>query len=260
MKHITQSGLIENAHEEQHSKNSWSRSIGFRRTPRARRDFPMNGAVLGSVFCPVEVEVLIAAAPCPWWRSMIQLGVSMGLRTTEALWLAWSDFDFAAGAATVACEPVPSTVGGDDIPRPSLALHRRRIVPLTAAAIAALTELRDQGAPGSMVFIPNWKIDQLWLDIHADHSLRPDRIAPGLYDYFRYIQRCARLRLARRLGIELTEVRWPYRPLSALRNTYAVTLASETRPAELAAHLGVARIRDVLGYFEIAAAATGGEP
>lgn len=210
-------------------------------------------------FSPVEVEAMTAAAPCPWWRSLIHLGTSMGLRTTEVLWLAWSDVDFAARAVNVTCEPVPCTDGGDEIPRPSLPLHRRRIVPLTAAATAALTELRDQRVRGSMVFIPDWKIDQLWLDIHAHHSLRPDRIAPGLYDYFRHIQRCARLWLARRLGIELAEVQWPYRPLSALRNTYAITLARELQPREHAAHLGVARVRDVLGYFETAVAPSEGQ-
>ncbi len=205
-------------------------------------------------FSPVEVEAMIAAAPCPWWRSLIYLGTSMGLRTTEVLWLAWSDVDFAARAVNVTCEPVPCADGGDEIPRPSLPLHRRRIVSLTPAATAALTELRDQRVRGSMVFIPDWKIDQLWLDIHAHHTLRPDRIAPGLYDYFRYIQRCARLRLARRLGIELADVRWPYRPILALRNTYSATLARELGASERAGNDSVGCVGNVVGYLDTSSA------
>lgn len=218
----------------------------------------MNVAIHKNAFCPLEVEALLAASTCPWWGSMIQLGVSTGMRTTEALWLAWADCDFATMAITLTCEPVSSDAGGEEIPRPELSLHRRRIVPMSSHAADSLRELRDRNSRGALVFIPDWKIDQLWLDIHAGHPLRPERLAPGLHEYFRYIQRRARLRLARRLGIELAEVRWTYRPLSALRNTYAVTLARELRPTELAGNLGVARIRDVLGYFDATSATTGG--
>jgi hypothetical protein len=92
----------------------------------------MNGAILENIFCSIEVEAMNAAATCAWWRSMIQLGASMGLRTTEALWLAWSDVDFSARAVNLTCEPVVCTDGGDEIPRPSLPVRRRRIVPLQA--------------------------------------------------------------------------------------------------------------------------------
>jgi len=224
----------------------------------AKGDREMNVAIHRNVFCALEVEAMIAAATCPWWRSMIQLGVSTGLRTTEALWLAWADCDFAAMAITLTCEPVSYPAGGDIIPRPELPLHRRRIVPMSSHVADSLCELRDRNSRGAFVFIPDWKIDQLWLDIYAGHPVRPDRIAPGLYGYFRYVQRCARLWLARRLGIELAALRWSYRPLSALRNTYAATLAGEVRPTERAGNMGVARLREFLGYFDISAATTGG--
>jgi len=218
----------------------------------------MNVAIHRTAFCPLEVEVLLAASTCPWWRSMIQLGVSTGMRTTEALWLAWADCDFATRAITLTCEPVSSHAEGEEIPRPELPLHRRRIVPMPSHVADSLRELRDRNSRGAFVFIPDWKIDQLWLDINAGNPLRPDRIAPGLYDHFRYIQRCARLQLAIRLGAELGEVQWPYRPLSALRNTYAVKRAREFQPKELAGDMGVARIRNVLGYFDVSPAPTGG--
>jgi len=218
----------------------------------------MNDAKRRDTFSPMEVEALLAASTCPWWRSMIQLGVSTGMRTTEALWLAWADCDFANRAITLTCEPVSSDAGGDEIPRPELPLHRRRIVPMSSHVAESLHELRDRNSRGAFVFIPDWKIDQIWLDIHAGYPLQPDRLAPGLYDYFRYIQRCARFQLAIRLGAELGGVQWPYRPLSALRNTYAVTRARELPPKELAGNMGLARIRNVLGYFDVSSAPTGG--
>ena len=217
----------------------------------------MNVAIHKNAFCTLEVEALLAAATCPWWRSMIQLGVSTGLRTTEALWLAWADCDFATRAITLTCEPISSDAAGEEIPRPELSLHRRRIVPMSSHVAEALEEHRDRTSRGAFVFIPDWKIDQLWLDIHAGYPLGPARLAPGLYDYFKYIQRCARLQLAIRLGTELGEVQWPYRPLSALRNTYAVKRARELQPKDLAGNMGVARIRNVLGFFDTSPARTG---
>lgn len=218
----------------------------------------MNVAIHKNAFRALEVEALLAAATCPWWRSMIQLGVSTAMRTTEALWLAWADCDFATRAITLTCEPVSSDAAGEEVPRPELAIHRRRIVPMSSHVAESLQELRDRNSRGAFAFIPDWKIDQLWLDIYAGYPLRPEQLAPGLYDYFRYIQRCARLQLATRLGAEVGEVPWPYRPLSALRNTYAVKRARELQPEELAGNMGVARIRNVLGYFDVSPGPTGG--
>lgn len=70
-------------------------------------------------------------------------------------------------------------------------------------------------------------------------------------DAFRMVKR-----RARSAGLP-GNIGWPYRSLSALRTTYAATLARVLRPTELAGNMGVARIRDVLGYFDIASAMTG---
>lgn len=197
------------------------------------------------VFSSVEVAAILAATPSRWWHAFITLGVSCGLRVDEALWLAWSDIDFRTMAISITSRPVSTGVDLPALPRPMRAVHRERVVPLSESAADAIVQFRDVADPGPLVFVPHWRLENLWTDLSDPTSIKPGQLAPALYDGFRFVQRFARLELARRLDATLDQIQWPVRPLVALRNTFAVRVAEKLPPARLAEALGVREVSAV---------------
>lgn len=198
-----------------------------------------------SGFSPMEIDALLAAAPCPWWRAFSSIGANCGLRVRETLWLAWEDFDSSAAAITITSAPIVGDSGGDPIVRPLVSPHAERVIAIPRDAASDLRRLRDHADNSPFVFLPPWKIDQLWLDLAIDSCIPLDRLAPGISRDFQKIQRVACLRASQHAGSSFDQTRWNTRPLSALRHSF-IRAASHTMPPEdLAKHLGLASARSL---------------
>lgn len=191
---------------------------------------------------------MLEATRALWWRAFVAVGVTTGLRVIEMLWLAWDDIDEAAQTVSVASGDVQDHGSGAEILRPAWPIHRERVVPTAARALTALNELRAGSDPGPLVFVPGWKVDQLWPLIATRSSVPTARLAPGLPEYFRHVQRFARLQLAGNLGVAMEQVRWTMRPLSALRNTYAARAVDRYGREQAAEYLGLASVAALRGF------------
>ncbi|MBK9187732.1 MAG: hypothetical protein IPM33_02135 [Phycisphaerales bacterium] len=196
-------------------------------------------------FSPVELRALIAAATCPWWQALIALSANCGLRVRESLWLAWEDIDLSAAATTITSAPVVGESGGDVVVRPLMSSHAERVIAITQDTASDLRRLRDHADNSPFVFLPPWKIDQLWLDLGIESCIPLDRLAPGIRRDFQRIQRSARLRKSQHAGNSFGQTRWNTRPLSALRHSFIRAASHTMQPEELAKHLGLASARSL---------------
>ncbi len=174
-----------------------------------------------SGFSGVEIDAMLAAAPTRCWRAFIAVCSGCHLSTREALWLAWRDIDFQHAAMLV----VSTTIIADDeayeVPRPSWPWSRQRAVPVPKHALDALDELRRGPSTGPLVFLPDWRLDAVWLQLDTPSRIRPEQLVPGLREGFRMVQRLAQLELARKFDVPLTVINWPIRPLSALTRPWS---------------------------------------
>jgi integrase len=192
-----------------------------------------------------EIAALIAASPCPWWRAFISLGVNCGLRVREAIWLAWEDIDASAIAMTITGTPVVGDSDGDPVVRPLMPSYRERVVAIPEDVATDLQRLRNHVDNAPFVFLPPWKIDQLWLDLGNDSYIPLDRLAPGICRDFRRIQQLARLRKSQQAGTSFEQTKWDHRSLSALRHSFIHTACHTMSRDELAEHLGLASVRSL---------------
>lgn len=192
-----------------------------------------------------EIAALLAASSCPWWRAFISIGANCGLRVRETLWLAWEDIDLSAAAITITSTPVVAESGGDAIVRPLMSPYADRVIATSRETASDLRRLRDHVDNSPFVFLPPWKIDQLWFDLGIESRIPLDRLAPGIRRDFRRIQRLARLRKSQHAGTTLDQTRWNPRPLSALRHSFIRTESQTVPPEVLAEHLGLASPRSL---------------
>ncbi|MCA9281103.1 MAG: hypothetical protein H6812_00340 [Phycisphaeraceae bacterium] len=174
-----------------------------------------------SGFSCVEIDAMLAAAPTRCWRAFIAVCSRCGLSPREAIWLAWQDIDFDHAAIMVVSNTISAEDGAYEVPRPYWPWSRQRVVPLQACASEALRSLRDGPATGPLVFVPDWRLDAVWLHLNTPHRIRTEQLVPGLRDGFRMVQSLARLELARRLDVPLADIDWPIRPLAALTRTWS---------------------------------------
>lgn len=203
-------------------------------------------------FSPEELDALVAAAPCLWWRAFIDLSGSTGLRAQEALRLHTSDVCEQTLSVRITSDPPDAFGGPEELTlRRRLPVHQERIVPAPPNVIGTLTRLRSERPEDSHVFVPDWKLDQLWLRLVSHSQVTTDHLCPGIAAHFRMIQRRARLVLARRSARPLSALEWRDRPIGSLRITAAVRLAEELSPHELAERLGCAGVRAVARFYSL---------
>lgn len=192
-----------------------------------------------NAFTSDELSALKTAAPCCWWQGFIELSATTGLRVQECLRLHWTDVCERTHSVRVTSDPVDSFGDTEYVTlRRWLPHHQERVVELPLAVVQTLSRLRSEQPNDSHVFVPDWKLHQLWARIVSRSPVTTDHLCPGLAYCFRMIQRRARLALARSRQHRLAEVEWRERPVASLRTTAAVRLAEQLGPRELAARLG----------------------
>lgn len=208
-------------------------------------------------FTEVEVAALILAAPTTWWAAFIHLGAESGLRVGELLRLQWSDLDAKTHSVRVG-DSKCSLDGEDDMGSLPAAYtpQQHRIVPIPAAVFRTVQLRRMNSADDMYVFIPRWRVDQLWTRVTAGKRLRNEELAPNLDGWFQRVQRDAQHVLARQFGRPLVDTPWPRRKLSALRETFAVKTSRSVTPSRLKELLGYASVGPVLQYYDMDIART----
>jgi hypothetical protein len=190
-------------------------------------------------FSPIELASMVEATPSSWWRAFITLAATSGLRVREMLWLAWTDLERPTHTVRVSSGPIPPASFNGTCSRPSLPIWRERVVPVPAKTFDVLNTHRQSADSGWLVFVTDWKREQLEPLLRCGVSVSAEALAPHLASHFRYVQRCARQGLALRIDEPMERVVWPVRPLTALRNTYARDAAERYGPAQLAEYLGL---------------------
>lgn len=129
--------------------------------------------------------------------------------------------------------------------------HQHRVVPIQDAVFKTLNVLRASRPKDRYLFIPEWRIEQLWPQLMMGKPLRSEELAPNLNAWFQMVQREAQLVLARRLGEPLKKTPWSRRRLGALRETYAVNTSRLVTPSRLKELLGHSSVRTVLRYYDL---------
>jgi hypothetical protein len=192
-------------------------------------------------FSAAELDALVSAAPCLWWRAFTELSVAAGLRVQEVLRLHATDVCERTLSVRITSVPVDGFGETEHVTlRRWLPHHHERVIEVPSSVMGTLARLRSERLNDSHVFVPDWKLDQLWIRIVSNSPVTADHMCPGIAPCFRMIQRRARLVLARTLQCPLAEVEWQQRPLASLRVTAAARLADRLGPSELASCLGYA--------------------
>lgn len=211
------------------------------------------------VFTLSEVEAMIAVAPCPWWRAFIAIAASSGLRTGEILRLHESDLDERTRSVRITADPNQVVTNRDRLTlRRWMPAFRERTVPIHAPVMRALQELRAERPTDAYVFVPDWKVENLWSRIMSAEVLTCEMLSPRLSEWFQMIQRSARAATARERSQSLSATHWPRRGLRALRTTAIHRLARRLSPRSLADHLGYASVQPVLRFYDYPNMAAGG--
>ena len=193
------------------------------------------------MFSAAEMDALVSAAPYLWWRAFIELSAATGLRVQEALCLHATDICERTLSVRITSDPVDGFGEAEVLTlRRKLPLHHERVVEVPSSVMRTLLQLRSERPNDTHVFVPNWKLSQLWLLIDTGSVITTHDICPSISSCFRMIQRRARLVLARTRHVPIAEVAWQERPLASLRVTAAARLAEHLGPSELASRLGCA--------------------
>jgi len=204
-----------------------------------------------AVFSQNEVDAMVQVAPSVWWDAFIRLSIASGLRVQEILRLHYSDIDHATNSVRVTAAPIEYEREDHqhDLRRP-LPVHRERVVPVDDQAMYALQRLMEACSAGSHVFVPSWKLDQLWFRLQSGESLSITHLCPQLGSGFRMVQRRAAVQHAVASGVMLAQVQWPMRPVAALRATAIKQLSGKLPPRRLAEYLGLVSIASILSFYD----------
>lgn len=217
---------------------------------------PVSAPAALFTFSAEELRFLTEASPCAWWTAFITLAATSGIRTGEMLRLHATDIDPTTQSVRITADPLGS--GEEPTLRRPLPAYRERCITVEPMALHALARLRSERPDDEYLFVPNWKVQQVWNRLLADEPLGNELICPRLHEWFRMIQSRARLLAAKSLQQPIAQTRWPLRPLSSLRATAIRSLAERMSPRSLAMHLGCASVGGVLGHYDRRLSTKGG--
>lgn len=199
-----------------------------------------------------EVAALISASPTPWWAAFVHLGTQSGLRVCEMLRLQWSDVNPMTVSVRVDESPFSMNENEEHVTlHAAYTPHQHRVVPIPNAVFETLAAIRASRPKDRYVFIPAWRVEQLWPRLVTGMPLVSEDLAPNLNAWFQMVQRGAHLMLANQLGKPLVNTPWPRRRLGALRETYAISTSRLVPPSRLKELLGHSTVRPVLRYYDL---------
>lgn len=211
----------------------------------------MTSRIPTGFFSPAELAALVAVAPSLWWRGFIQLQSTTGMRTQEILRLPKSVLCPRSCSVQVTANPPCFNIDDNlvDLRAPMPAV-RERTLQIPKAVARTLSDLAAHRWDDTYLFVPNWKLDQLWLHASSGMPMRTDDLCPDLNKGFGAVQQLAHARLVHLADARRHKTaRWPLRHVEALRTTAIVSLAREMTPMQLAQYLGYTSTRPLLRYY-----------
>lgn len=199
------------------------------------------------VYTETELAAMMDVAITPWWKTLIQLAYTSGLRRGELMHLRW-DEDFDADKGTVRVQARPESLyvtnGGDEVPilawKPK-SQYSVRTVPIPPATVSALLRHRLLAAGSPYVFITVSRL----LTIGAIPRRRP------LFQLYPDCEICTEFQQIQRNAKELLGVRnWGRGSMHDLRSTFGSIAAAAGVPMrELQQWMGHSDIRVTAAYY-----------
>ncbi|MCP3905171.1 MAG: site-specific integrase [Planctomycetes bacterium] len=222
---------------------------------------PLNGEKLGPppardkrIFEPHEVDEMIEAAPSQWWRTLIRLAYTTGLRKGELLHLRWSDVDLDTSTVRVQARRAGTHVEGDDA-APVLAWEPKtakstRTVPMAPEAVAALLRLQVQSDGSPYLFLSRQRLRTLVLRF-GDAAITSSRLVTDTNKKFDKIQDAAATELRKQAEkAEQDPPAWCRGCFHDLRKSFGTRAAAAGVPmVELQAHMGHSTIVTTATYY-----------
>ena len=230
-------------------KASWNRAL--KRELVARNPFAKEGGTWKQqprakrIFDHAEVAAMLAAAPTPWWRAMIRLLFTTGLRIGEAMNLTWDDIDRESGQIVVSRKRRGGFDFGDEtypVFEWSTKSHAERSVPAPPDVFDLLDPLRFRRP--HYVFVSLEQLRSIEARLEATGRLpQPGHWVNNLLRDFKRIQGRARAAEAERRKVEIEKIEWPIGTFHDLRKSYGTHLARSGCPMR--------DLKDLMGHSSI---------
>lgn len=222
--------------------------------PLAGVRMPKTPARSKRIFSPDETRAMRTVASTLWWKALILLDETTGLRKGELLNLQWSDIDFERRTVRVASKRAGTFVVKNKGTFPLLAWtpksYEERTVPLPDSTVSVLATVQGESDGSPFVFISLERLGKLAAEVEKKGSLGPNyELVNNLKARFDLIQNNARKLLAKERGVPADELRWQMGSLHDLRRTYGTRMARVIPMHVLKEYMGHAKITTTQEYY-----------
>lgn len=219
--------------------------------PFSQQPLPRQRSRSKRIFTPAEIDALIDAAPCQWWKAFILLAVTSGLRRQELLHLTWNDLDLEDGMVHVTPKRAGDFLSNNEtfpILEWSAKNHQSRSVPIPTRTVESLKTLREQSDGSRYVFLDLVRLRSIGQRQQAGTMRRRFDVSNNLIRDFHVIQR----RAAQAIG----QADWILGSLHDLRKTFGTGAANVVPMHVLKQLLGHRDITTTAEYYLAADPAT----
>jgi integrase len=206
------------------------------------------------IYSPAETRAMRAVAPSFWWRTLIALAETTGLRKQELTNLHWTDIDTTAKTVRVAIKRTGTITLQDGRAMPVLAWtpksYEERTVPIPDATIGLLTRLKSESDGSPYVFVSLKRLGFVARVIAEKGKLGPNfELVNNLQARFDLIQEKARALIARESSVEVEKVQWAHGSMHDLRRTFGTRMARVVPMHVLKEFMGHAKITTTQEYY-----------
>ncbi len=190
---------------------------------------------------------MIDAAQNEWWRTLLRLAFTSGLRQGELLNLRWEDVDLDRGTVTVSPKRAGTfEAGGREYPVLEWTAkdHETRVIPVPPETVSALRRFREwfQGTTRSAyVFLSLDTLDRLTRHMEAHDGGLPDKLVGSICDGFKRIK-------TRAEGADGAGP-WSAWCFKHLRSGFATIAAQHLRTHELQRLMGHSKVETTMRYY-----------
>lgn len=227
-----------------HLQGAFSRGVKL----RVIASNPFQGVKLPKVqpkavrtYKPLEIEAMIAATDDLWWKALIRLGYTSGLRRGEMLNLQWEDIDFNAANVKVQSKQTGSFTVNEQqypvLPWTSKS-YQARAVPIPPETVTALQRLKAKSGGSLYVFLSLQRLAEIaaYLDTRSDGKLQANyKLVCRFDETWAAIQDAAKALLSKPNS---EPYHWEHRTLHDLRKSYGCLMAQRIPIHELKGLLG----------------------
>ncbi len=201
---------------------------------------------------PQEIEAMIASTDDLWWKALIRLGYTSGLRRGEMLNLQWADIDFNAANVKVQSKRAGSfIVNGQEYPvLPwNSKSYQDRAVPIPQVTVTALQRLKAKSGGSLYVFLSLQRLSEIgaYLAKRSNGKLQANyKLIYRFSEKWADIKDAAKDALSEKCG---KPYHWEHRTLHDLRKSYGCLMAQRIPIHELKGLLGHSSIRTTERHY-----------